>query len=819
MEARLSGRAIRRWAGSCVCFVSIWGVPAAAWGQNGSIAGRVLRENGTGIPGVSVVVAETASTTITEDDGQFLFRGLPAGTYAVTFLLGQDVFTVSGVQVAPGVTTTLEETVDWDVGLTDTLIVRGASRQVERMVDAPAAADLLSETTIARRASHGQLAKLLEFTPGARVAQSGLWDFNMGTRGFNKALNRRVGVLLDGRDISLPFFGYQGWGTFSFPLDDLSAVELVRGPGAALYGANASGGVISMTSKEPRYSQGGMARMTFGQQDTVNVEGRWAGAVGNAWYMRVVGGVRASDGFAVSRVDAPEYSVPCAPATFGDCLPAEVVPFDGENTQVYFGGIRLDKYLWNGMLFTVEGGHSQGKFGVFQGGGQRVFSTDKDLLRPWARVNLKSDRFNVFTSYDGYYTPKAFRGLTTGTTFNSDSYRLQVEGQSNWRFRQDAVQVVAGGTAAVEKIDSADPATGQQTFLFYPVSAPRQALFGQAAWNVVDRVRVVVAGRGDWSKLHDFQLSPKASVSYAFTPVQTIRLTYNHAFQVSNSLEYFLNSEVAPPTDLTALSAFCSPFGVNCGFGLTPVLALGNVDLDVEKVQTWEAGYKGVLARQLQLSIDYYRSRSTDPVTSLLPQLGTALGRLNPNFGPWATPKGLPEPLADQIRTLVPLLSNHLDGSNILAVASYANFSAVNVQGIDVGMNHFFLRGWQMGFTYSWFDFDIPDQTLGTEDLLLPNTPTHGLSAGLSYDSDRFGAGIDARWVNDFRWADGFFVGDVRSYTTVDLTANVPLGRGVSVGFNIANLLNERHWETFGGAMLGRRALMSLQYAWQKKGS
>jgi hypothetical protein len=78
-------------------------------------------------------VAETANTTITEDDGQFLFRGLPAGTYSVTFLLGQDVFTVSGVQVAPGVTTTLQETVDWDVGLTDTLIVRGASRQIERI--------------------------------------------------------------------------------------------------------------------------------------------------------------------------------------------------------------------------------------------------------------------------------------------------------------------------------------------------------------------------------------------------------------------------------------------------------------------------------------------------------------------------------------------------------------------------------------------------------------------------------------------------------------------------------------------------------------
>jgi outer membrane cobalamin receptor len=96
------------------------------------------------------------------------------------------------------------------------------------------------------------------------------------------------------------------------------AVDLAR----RCYGCQCVGGMISMTSRsKPRYSQGGMARVTFGQQNTVNAEGRWAGAIGGEWYMRVVGGVRASQGFAVSRVGGPEYSVACAPATFGDCPP------------------------------------------------------------------------------------------------------------------------------------------------------------------------------------------------------------------------------------------------------------------------------------------------------------------------------------------------------------------------------------------------------------------------------------------------------------------------------------------------------------------
>ena len=136
------------------------------------------------------------------------------------------------------------------------------------MVDAPAAATMIVEADIDRKSPNGEVAKLVEFTPGAQLTRGGLWDFNIGTRGFNRALSRRVAVLLDGHDLSLPFFGYQGWPAYSFPLDDLAGVEIVRGPSAALYGANASGGVLSMTSKEPRFSRGGMVRVTFGELDT-----------------------------------------------------------------------------------------------------------------------------------------------------------------------------------------------------------------------------------------------------------------------------------------------------------------------------------------------------------------------------------------------------------------------------------------------------------------------------------------------------------------------------------------------------------------------
>ena len=781
--------------------------------ENGRIEGRLVRNDGRGIPGASVVLHNTGAADLTGTNGEFSIASLVPGTYSLTLALGKNTLTLSGVVVTAGATTTLEETVDWDTGFVDSLIVRGASRREERIVDAPAAATLVGEEEIALKAPAGQVAKLLAFTPGSQVTQGGLWDFNIGTRGFNRSLSRRVAVLLDGRDLALPFFGYQGWPAFSFPLDDLSSMELVRGPSAALFGANASGGVINMTSKEPRFNPGGMVRLTVGQRNTVNVEGRWAGALGKGWFARVLGGLRHSEGFAVSRADGPEYSVPCAPAAFGDCLPAEVVAFDGEGARIFFGGLRLDKYFDGGRLLTMEGGHAQGGFGVFQATGQRAKSLGTDGKRPWARVSFKGDRFNMAASYDGYSEPSGYVGLTSGTPFNSDSYRLHAEAQTSRSFRQDTLTIVAGVVADTERMDSYNPKVGSQTFLFRPIASNQQALFGEGSWTVTSKLKVVLAGRGDWSSLHGFQLSPKGAVTYSVRPHQSFRLTYGRAFQVSNSLEYFLNAPVAPAVDLSDLNGVCSLFGVTCGFGPTPVLALGNEDLDVETVRTWEIGYKGLLLSRGLVTVDYYRTHSSNLVTSLLPQLGTSLGRLNPRFGPWEGPSGLPEAVVDQIRTNLPILSN-LDGANVLVAASYTNIGDVSVQGLDLAFTYAFPAGWRATTSYSWFDFNPVDQDSATAGLVLPNGPPHTFSVGLAYDRGRIGGTIDARWVDGFRWADGFFLGDVEPYAVVDAAATYPLSAAIHVALNVSNVFDNRHWETFGGAILTRRALVSLQYDW-----
>ena len=200
----------------------------------------------------------------------------------------------------------------------------------------------------------------------------------------------------------------------------------------------------------------------------------------------------------------------------------------------------------------------------------------------------------------------------------------------------------------------------------------------------------------------------------------------------------------------SALNAFCTPFGVDCGFGITRALALGNVDLEVEKIKSWEIGYSGILKNKVFLTVDYYNAVSDNFITDLLPQLGTALGRINPNFGPWQGPAGLPDAVEAAIRARVPLLSNNLDGSNILAAASYTNFGKVDTQGIDIAVNYYFQDDWTASFSYSWFDFEIRDSQPGLDRILLPNSPENKFAVGLGYRQPRWDAGFTLRWVDEF---------------------------------------------------------------------
>ena len=798
---------------SIIILVLVMGPAVVSAQDGGTIEGSVTLDDGSGVGGVTVLINELELFTDTDANGRFGFSDVPAGTYTLSFSLGDNFSSMSGISVSVGETTSADHAVDWVVTFAESIYVTGASRRAERIVDAPAAVSVVTAVEIERQAAHGQAPKLIEFTPGAEVTQSGIYDFNINTRGFNSSLNRRVATIIDGRNPSVPFLGAQEWAAVSYPLDDFSTVELVRGPSAALYGANASSGVLNMITKAPREYEGGQLRLTGGELSTFNADLRWAGSLGSDWYVKVVGGIRDHDDWAVSRNGAAEYSVPCTEPGQIDCLPQEAVPLAREDDDINFYGLRFDKYFGSENFLTIEAGNASIEGPVFQTGIGRVQLVEVD--RPWVRLNYFDSRYNVAASYNKRDAAEQL-ALRPGNNLALDSENISLEVQANWEW--ESSRLVVGASYEDDDIDSLDPKTGQQTLIFAPISEDASSVFGQFDWTLSDNVRLVLAGRVDDGSLFDTQFSPKVAVVWSVNPKNTLRFTYNEAFQVANYSEFFLDVNVGVFPGAALEGFACLPTqGTPCGFpALVPVKALGNATLEIEEISTFEIGYSGILGNKTLLTVDAYTGNADNFITDLLPQL-LPTGLTNPNFGPFAGVSPLTAAtLNGVVGMFIPgaAVTNNVDGSPIIAAVSYTNFGDVDISGLDLGLTSQFANNWTLNFTYSYFDFDVAQELPGFENLLVPNTPENKLAAGLAFNTERWNASLSGRWVDEFPWAVGPFVGPVESYTTVDLNAEYALSSSWRLGAIVTNLLDDEHYQSFGGDLLGRRALATLAFEW-----
>ncbi|HSM15194.1 MAG TPA: TonB-dependent receptor, partial [Thermoanaerobaculia bacterium] len=418
-------RIARRVAG----FLVGWTMAGALLAADGRVVGRITDAAGAGVAGVRIeLTGGLGLATETDTAGEYALEPVPPGRHEISFRSGE-WHAHQTVEVPDGGEARADRTFG-SADFAETITVFSASRRVERVTEAPAAVTIVSAEEIERRASTGQVPKLLEFTPGAQITQSGVYDFNFNTRGFNSSLNRRVAVLVDGREPSVPFLGSQEWASVSFPLDDLEQVELLRGPAAALYGANAASGVLNLITKRPRGTEGGLVRLAAGELSTVNGDARWAGKLGGSWYGKLVGGLRQSGDFTVSRRGQAEYSIPCTMRGQTDCLPQEAVPLDPEDDDdVKFLSGRVDRYVDGDRgLLTLEGGWADVSGPVFQTGIGRVQLVDVE--RQWQRANFSTQHFNVLLTRNVRDAPEQ-TALSTGNNLALDEESWKGEIQTN----------------------------------------------------------------------------------------------------------------------------------------------------------------------------------------------------------------------------------------------------------------------------------------------------------------------------------------------------------------------------------------------------
>lgn len=229
--------------------------------QTGSLSGRVSNaDGGKPLGGAAIRVQLPNGAVIasgsTRSDGSYQVNEVAPGSYLVKIAaVGFTPREFPGTAIRAGASTTLDAALSLLAMRLEDVSVSVVSREPEKKTDAPAAVFAIGRTEVQERPAL-TVTDHLRTIPGVDIAQGGLVQSNVVARGFNNIFSGTLLTLIDYRYAAVPALQVNVPTFFPVTTEDIEAVEFVLGPGAALYGPNASNGVLSIITRSPFSSTG-----------------------------------------------------------------------------------------------------------------------------------------------------------------------------------------------------------------------------------------------------------------------------------------------------------------------------------------------------------------------------------------------------------------------------------------------------------------------------------------------------------------------------------------------------------------------------------
>src|SRR4051812_7249554 len=228
-------------------------------------------------------------------------------------------------------TSTNSNFMDWDLVDLMKIQVTSVSKRPEKLSDAAAAIYVITQEDI-RRSGVNSIAEALRLAPGLEVARQDSHTWAISSRGFNDEFANQLLVLIDGRSVYTPLFAGVYWDVQDLPLEDINRIEAIRGPGAALWGANAVNGVINITTKKARDTQGLLISGGGGNEEQGFATFRYGGKINDETFFRIYGQAANHDNSALH-----------------DDIPAD------DRWTKWQAGFRLDWEPGEQNLYTLQG--------------------------------------------------------------------------------------------------------------------------------------------------------------------------------------------------------------------------------------------------------------------------------------------------------------------------------------------------------------------------------------------------------------------------------------------------------------------------------
>lgn len=542
----------RTWVASLLSLLTL-AAPLAA--QTGTISGTVT-EAGTsrGIAGVNIVIYQegmdlSTARTVTSPTGTYRITGVAPGTYRIrTSLIGYGPEVREAVQVAANATVTMDFALSPQATVLQEVEVSAVSRRVEKAIDAPASVTVLQATELAERPAITVMDHL-KGVPGVDVSQGGLVQSNVVVRGFNNIFSGSMLMLTDHRFASVPSLRVNVPAFFPGTGEDLERMEVVLGPGAALYGPYASGGVLNMVTKSPLDYRGTTLALEGGLRSATpyvsqvdgggnrayrryddagslyRLSGRHAGVMGEKFGYKLSGEYFTGDDW--QHVDLGESARAAAEGCGITCRDYKIERYSFDVRADYRPNLQTSIVANYGYanaknLIELTGlGAGQAQGWVYQ----------------YAQARMTHKQFFV----------QAFGNFSdAGETFLLRSGLPLFDGSRLWAVQaQQGYQLGSRQTflAGADYILTDSRTNGTMNGVYEDDDTMREwGGYLHSVTSIGDRLEVTTALRADkHNRVADVQVSPRVAFVYRAGENQSLRLTFNRSHANPTSLNLFLD--------------------------------------------------------------------------------------------------------------------------------------------------------------------------------------------------------------------------------------------------------------------------------------
>lgn len=518
-----------------ICLIILWTSLLVAQNMvKGSVSDA---DSGDPIIGANVIIDGTSDGTVTDVDGSFSIatdRSFPLMiTISYTGFASQKIEVSDGSQM---------NNVALAVGSIFDEVIVTASRKPEKVQNAPASVTVLNARAI-ESANVANPISLLQNTVGVSIEKQGTQRTNISMRGASDLFSTSAFVMMDYRSLIGAGLNTFDAGATALNTLDMDRVEVVRGPGSALYGPGVTAGVVHFLTKNPFKYPGTSVEFSAGNLNTFKAAIRHAGHNANNTfgYKITAFGLQADEWKLDPNNETDAETISKFKQDIFDPKDGALVGSTGgqlnETGVAYGGSASLYFRPTPGLNLVTTGGfnYSEGLYWSQQGEGYQaatdVYLQTRATYKGWfAQLYYNTNTVPSDLSKTGFL-------YRTGTLSALD--RAQLEAQLQYNFTLDKIKTdfTIGGDYRAASFDSQTRTFGRnEDNDDYDISGA----YIQSKTALTSKLDMVLAARYDqFSAIDEGSLSPRAALVYKPADNHTFRASYNQAYAPNSALDVF----------------------------------------------------------------------------------------------------------------------------------------------------------------------------------------------------------------------------------------------------------------------------------------